>query len=192
MTSWISPMRSASCSGESLARDEVPACSARADLPECERRDHRGDDAELHLAERKLRRRLGDDDVATRDEAAAAAERMTLHAPNHRSGAGVDRVEHRAQAQRVGDVLVVREVDRRAHPLDVRSGGERGAVARQNHGARVTDVRERCGQVGDQRGVESVAPFGPRHRDAEHLRLALDLQSVKTLDPKSLRPAHGF
>ncbi len=41
-------------------------------------------------------------------------------------------VEHCAQAQRVGDVLVVRQIDGRSHPLDVRAGGERRAVARED------------------------------------------------------------
>ncbi len=61
------------------------------------------------------------------------------------TGAGqrVDRVEHRAQPQRVGDVLVVRQLDRRAHPVDVRAGRERRAVAREHDRARVADVGER-------------------------------------------------
>ena len=77
----------------------------------------------------------------------AAAERMTLHARDDRGGAAVDRVEHRAQAQRVGDVLVEREIDRRAHPLDVGARRERRAVAREDDGARVADVGERVGRA---------------------------------------------
>ena len=91
------------------------------------------------------------DDVAARDEPAAAAERVTLHAPDHRRGAGVDRVEHRAKPQRVGDVLLVGELDRRAHPFDVGARGERRPVAGQHDGARVADVRERRGELVDQR-----------------------------------------
>ena len=69
------------------------------------------------------------DDVAAGDEPAAAAERVPLHARHDRRRAAVDRVEHRTQPQRVGDVLVEAEVDRRAHPLDVGACRERRPVA---------------------------------------------------------------
>ena len=97
---------------EALAGDEVAPRRARADLRERERRDHRRHDPELHLAEGELRAGVGDHDVAARDQAAAAAERVPLHPRDDRRGTAVDRVEHRAQAQRVGDVLVVAQVDR--------------------------------------------------------------------------------
>ncbi len=58
-------------------------------------------------------------------------------------GAGVDRLHHRVQVGRVGDVLVVGQVDRRALPLDVRAGAEARAVTREEDEARVADVRER-------------------------------------------------
>ena len=138
-----------------------------------------GHDPELHLAERELRVRRRDRDVAAGDEPAAAAERMPLHARDDRRRAAVDRVEHRAQPQRVGDVLLVRQLDRRAHPLDVGAGRERRAVAREHDRARIADVGERLGQLGDQRGVERVAPLRPRHRDPQHGAVALDPQRAR-------------
>jgi hypothetical protein len=60
-------------------------------------RDHRRDDPELDFAEPELCGTLRDCDVATGDEAAAAAERMTLDPRDHGCRAAVDSVEHRAQ-----------------------------------------------------------------------------------------------
>ena len=164
---------------EALARHEVASRGPGADLRERERRDDRRHDAELHLAERELRARLRDDDVAAGDEAAAAAERVPLHARDDRCRAAVDRLEHRAQPERVGDVLLVGEVDRGAHPVDVRAGRERRAVAREHDGARVADVGERPGELGDQRRVEGVSPLRPRQRDPQHRAVALDPQRAR-------------
>jgi len=160
--------------GEALAGDEPPPRRTGTDLRQRERRDHRRDDAELHLAERELRVRLGDDDVAAGDEPAAAAERVPLHARDDRRRARVDRVEHRAQSQRVRDVLVVAQLDRGAHPLHVGAGRERGAVTREHDRAGVAHVFERASQLLDQRRVERVAPLRPRHRDPQDAVAVLD------------------
>src|SRR5207253_2136679 len=95
-----------------------------------EGRDHRGHDPELHLAECELRVGRRDDDVGAGDEPAAAAEGVTLYARHHGRRAPVDRVEHRAQPQRVRDVLLARQLDGGTHPVAVaRSDGrQRGGV----------------------------------------------------------------
>ena len=105
----------------------------------------------------KTRPFVGDRDVGARDEAGAAAERVALNARDDRSRAAVDRLQHPAQGVRVGDVRVEVEVDRGAHPLDVRAGAEARPVAREQHRSRLADVDERLGELGDQRGVEGVA-----------------------------------
>ena len=92
----------------------------------------------------------------------AAAESVALHARDDRRGAAVDRLEHRAQRVRVGDVLVVREVDGGAHPVDVGAGGEARPVTAEDDGARAADRDERLRELGDQRGVERVPPVGTR------------------------------
>ena len=92
----------------------------------------------------------------------AAAERVSLHARDDRRRAAVDRLEHRAQRVRVGDVLVVRELDRRAHPVDVGAGGEARPVAGEHDRAGAADVDERLRELGDERRVERVAPVGAR------------------------------
>ncbi len=161
---------------EALARHEPAPRSRRPDLCERERRDHRRDDPEPHLAERELCFGLGNGDVATGDQPAAAAERVSLNSGHDRCGAAVDRVEHRTEAQRVGDVVLVREVDRRPHPFDIGTGRERLPVPAQQHRTCVSDVRERIRELGDERGVERVAALGARHRDVQQRAVALDPQ----------------
>ena len=46
----------------------------------------------------------------------------------------------------------------------------------EEHRARVADVRERVGQLRDERGVEGVAAFGLRERHAEDVPVTLHLQ----------------
>ena len=125
----------------------------------------------------KANTRVGrrDHDVGARDEAAAAAERMAVHARHDRRRAGVDRLEHLPQPPRVGDVLLVAELDRAAHPVDVGAGREALALAGEQHRAHVVaDRRESLGQLRDQLGVEGVAPLGARHRDAEEIAVLFD------------------
>ena len=151
---------------EPLARDEV-APSGAADLGENERRDDGRDDPETHLGEPEDRVGPRNGDVGARHEPAAAAEREAVHAADHRRGARVDRLEHGVQPHRVLDVLVVGEVDRRSLPLDVRAGAERWPLAFEEHRARVSDVRERVGELGDEVGVESVATLRLRERHSQ-------------------------
>ena len=172
---------------EPLAGDEVAPRGARADLRQRERRDHRRDDPELDLGERELRLGPGDRDVRAGDEPAAAAERVALDAPITGAGHGVDRLEHHPQPPRVGDVLLVAELDRGPHPVDVGAGAEARPVAREHDRARVADVGERLGQLGDQLGVERVAPVRPRHRHAQGVRDLLDAQRSHAPHPK---PSH--
>ena len=89
----------------------------------------------------------GDRHVSAGREPAAAAEAVPLDPGDDGRGAAVDRLEHLVQAQRVLDVLLVREVDRRALPLDVGAGAEALALARQDDRARVADIGERLGQL---------------------------------------------
>ncbi len=119
-----------------------------------------------------------DRDVGGGDEAGAAAEGMPLDEGDHRRRAGVDRVEHPPERVRVGDVLVVGELDRASHPLDVGAGAEARAVACEHDGARLADVDERLGELVDQRRVERVARLGPGEGDPEDVVVPLDAQRV--------------
>ncbi len=174
-TSDTSPIRSAVVCVEALAGDEV-APRGRADLREDERRDHSRDDPEPDLREAEHRIGPRDRDVGAGDETRAAAEREAVHAADHGSRAGVDRLEHPVEAHRVGDVLLVGQVDRRALPLDVRAGAERRPVAFEQHGSRIADVREGLRELGDERRVECIAPLGLRERHAEEVPVPLDPQ----------------
>ena len=92
------------------------------------------------------------------------------------SGTGVDRLEHAVETHRIGDVLLVGQVDRRALPLDVGAGAERRPVAFEQHGSRIADVREGLRELGDERRVEGVAALGLRERHAEEVSVPLDPQ----------------
>src|SRR5207302_3636801 len=100
------------------------------------------------------------------------AERVTLYARHDGRGAGVDRLQHPVEPQRVLDVLFEGEVDRRALPLDVGARAEAGAVPGENDGARLAHLAECVAQLADQRGVERVPPLRLRDRDAEEAALA--------------------
>ena len=106
----------------------------------------------------------------------AAAERVPVHARDHRCRTAVDRLEHPPQRVRVGDVLVEGEARGRAHPVDVRAGAEARPLAGEQHRARPADVDERLGQLRDRRRVERVAPVRPRQRDPQDGSVALDLE----------------
>ena len=95
----------------------------------------------------------------------AAAERVALDPRDDRRGAPVDRLHHREEPHGVVDVLVEGEVDRGPLPLDVGAGAEALAFAGEQDDARISDVRERLVQLGDQLRVERIAPLrlGERH-----------------------------
>ena len=132
---------------EALARDEVTAGGALADLPQSVRGDHGRDDPELDLGEGEDGPLVRDRDVGCGHEAGAAAEGVALDERDHRSGTGVDRVEHPAQGVRIGEILVVGERGGPAHPLDVGAGAEARAVAGQHDRARLAHVDERLGEA---------------------------------------------
>jgi hypothetical protein len=78
---------------EALAGEEV-APRMRADLRQHERRDDGGNDPEPHLGEAEDGVGRGDCDVRARRQPAPAAERVAVHARDHRRRAGVDRLAH--------------------------------------------------------------------------------------------------
>ncbi len=124
---------------------------------------------------------LGDRDVRRRDESCAAAERMALRADDDRRGAAVDRLEHLAHRVRVRDVLVERERDRRAHPLDIGAGAKARALAGEDDCSRAADVDEGLLKLADELRVERVAAFRARQRDPQHRAVTVDAKR-----------AHGF
>ena len=169
---------------EPLAGDEVAPGRARADLRQRERRDHGRDDSQLDLGEGEDGALVRHGDVGARDEAGTAAERMTLHACDHRRRAPVDRLEHAAERVRVGDIGLQVEVDRGPHPLHVGAGTEARAVSREHDGAGLADVDERLCELRDQGGVEGVSRLRPGERDPQQVAVAFDPQRTH---PPSLR-----
>ena len=175
-TSWTSPSRSAvAASNRSPVRKYRRAApgpifaSANGEITAGMIPSFTSENAKTASARR-------DRDVGRGDEAGAAAERVPLDAGHHRCGAAVDRLEHRPQRVRVGDVLLVGELGGGAHPVDVGAGGEARPVAGEHNRAGAADVDERLGQLRDHRGVERVAPVRPRERDPQDRAVALDAQ----------------
>ena len=158
---------------EALSGEEVPARGG-SDLREHERRDDRGDDPEPHLREAELGVLRRDRDVGTCDEPGPASEHVAVREADDGRRARVDRLQHPVQPHRVLDVLVVREVDRGALPFDVGAGAEARPLAGEDDRARVADVSEGLGELGDQRGVERVPPLGTRERDPEDVAVSFD------------------
>ena len=115
-----------------------------------------------------------DRDVGRGDEARATAERVPLHTRDDRCGAHVDRLEHSPQRVRVGDVLLVRQVDRRAHPVDIGSRREALALACEQHCASAADVDERLCELADQRCIERVVAVWARQGDPQEIAVTLD------------------
>jgi hypothetical protein len=108
--------------------------------------------------------------VTHRAEAHRAAERRTLDAGDDRDGAGVDAIEHLGRLHRVLLVCFAVELERRAHPVHVRAGGEARTRARQDYdsepvGRLAREASEGPHQLMDQRGVERVVDFGAVERD---------------------------
>ena len=176
---------------EALAGQEPAARGPGADLREDEGRDDRRDDAEANLGEAEGRIVRRDRDVRAGDEAAASAERISVHPRDDRRGTRVDRLAHAVETHRILDVLLVGEVDGRALPLDVRARAEALALAREHDRTRVTDIRKGLGQLPDQGCVERVSPLRPRERDPEHGAVPLDAQRVHALELKVARMIHG-
>ena len=150
---------------EALTGQEEPSRRRGADSRQDERRDHGRDDPELDLGEAEDRIGRGHRHVGAADEARAAAERVALHPPDDRGGAGVDRLQHAVEAERVLDVLLVGEIDRRALPVDVGAGTEALTFSGEQDRTCVADVGEGVRQLLDQRRIEGVPALGPCQRD---------------------------
>jgi dihydrodipicolinate synthase/N-acetylneuraminate lyase len=176
---------------EALARQEPAPGSPRADPGEHERRDDRGDDSEPDLGEAEDCVRGGDRDVGTGDEAAASPEGVAVHERDHGGRAPVDRLTHAVEAHRVLDVLLVREVDRRALPVDVGAGAEALALAGENDGTRVSYVREGIRQLGDESGVEGIAPLRAGQRHPQDGPVPLDAERAHDRELKVAPMIHG-
>ena len=91
-----------------------------------------------------------------------------------RRRAAIDRLAHPVEPQRVFGVLLEREVDRRALPLDVRAGAEARAVPGEDNCPCVANVGKGLRELGDQLGVEGVPALGARQRDPEDASVAFD------------------
>src|SRR5262249_44126979 len=79
---------------------------------------------------------------------------------------------HAVELERVLDVLLVGQVDRRALPLDVGAGAERLTLPGEDDRASVADAGESPRHIRDQRRVEGVAPLRPCERDAQHVAVS--------------------
>src|SRR5206468_3036396 len=93
-------------------------------------------------------------------------------------------LQHQPQRVRVGDVVVVVEVGRGSHPVDVGAGAEAWPVAPEHDRACTADVDERLRQLGDERCVEGVAHVRSRHRHVQEAAVPFDPQRAHALHRK--------
>ena len=166
---------------EPLAGEEPATSSAGRNLREDERGDDRGDDPEPHLGEAEDGVLRGDRNVRARDEPAPSAQRVAVHLRDNGSRTAVDYLAHAVEAHGVLNVLLIREVDRRALPLDVRTGAEAFAVAGEDDRAGIPYVGEGPGELGDQCRVEGVPPLWARKSDAQDFSVSLDAQRAHVI-----------
>jgi len=115
--------------------------------------------------------------AAERDLAQRNIRRVAVDAREHGCRAAVDRLAHTVELQCVGHVLVEGEVDRRALPLDVSARTECRPLPGEHDRARVADVCEGFGQLGDQAGVEGVAALRAGQDYAQDSVVAFDPQA---------------
>ena len=127
---------------ETLAGKEQRARLRGPDLRQDEGRDDGGNDAQLHFGESEDRVLGRDSDVADGCEAGASAQRRAVDSTDHWLGAVVDRAKHVAHPLGVGDVCLVRQIERRAHPVDVGAAAEDLALAGEHDGADVVGRRD--------------------------------------------------
>ena len=159
---------------EALARQEPAPGRPGPYLREHEGRDDGGDDPQSNLRETEHRVLRCDCDVCACDEAAPAAERISVCLHHHRSRTAVDRLAHPEETEGVFDVLLVGQVDGGALPLDVGPGAEALPFARQDDRARVPDVREGFGELPDESRIEGIAPLRAREDDLQHGTVPFD------------------
>jgi dihydrodipicolinate synthase/N-acetylneuraminate lyase len=76
-------------------------------------------------------------------------------------------------------------------PLDVGAGAEARTVACEHDHACIADFGERRSQLGDQRGVKSVAPLRLGDRHAQHALVPLDSQRVHRPEHKVRQVIQG-
>ncbi len=147
---------------EQLARGGAP------DFGERIRRDHRRQDAQLHLREPERGAFIGHDEVADSREPRAATERGAVNAADERHGQSVEQREHACHRAGVAHVLLVSVRHHLRHPRQVRSGAKDFPGARQDDasdrpvgGGRLGPAR----QLDDDMLVEGVANVRPVQRD---------------------------
>ena len=125
----------------------------KADLREHEGRDNRRHDPEFSFREAEDRIGARDRDVATRNQARAAAERGAVDAADHRFAQAVERAEHARHGARVFQIRFAGELERGAHPLDVGAAAKGLACTGEDDGshARVAvEMFELRAQLRDQ------------------------------------------
>ena len=161
---------------EYLGSEEVAARGARPNGAQHVRTDGGGREAELRFRETELRLRRADRDVAGRDEPRATGESGSMHARDGRFIQPVERRQHVSERARIAQVLFVAVARHALHPVEIRAGTERRAVAGQHD---YTDIRIGV-ELGtgfrkrrDQRVVEGIAHLGPVERHPGDAVLAL-------------------
>ena len=165
---------------DELAGEEQRAGLRATDARERERRDRRRDEAEPHLGEAEARVLAREHDVAAAGEAGAASERGAVDAPDDRHGAAVDGREHGRHALGVGDVLPVRQLAGRAHPVEIAAGAEGRAATREHDRAQRASPRPAPRTSRDTAAIRSASNALRRSGRSSHTRAMPSSRSTST------------
>ena len=143
---------------KAFARDEEFA-SARPGpiLRNDKRRDDGWNDAQLHFRKPELDGLNRDADVASGDQARAAAQRSAVHAGDHRFWALGDRQEHPSDGARIREILFVGVVDHPLHPVQIGAGAKGFSIGAKDDDAglrRAAQFVECFGNLTDEFIVE--------------------------------------
>ena len=166
---------------EDFGAEEQATRLARADRGDDVGRDHRRDQAELHFAEGEFRAVHADGDVATGDQADAAAVGRTVHAGEGRFAEEVQGAHQLREAQRILAVGGFAGGGHAAHPVQVGARGKGAAVAAQHdraHRRVLVQGLERRGQIGDQAVVEGVVHGRPVQADPGDATASIDQDGI--------------
>ncbi len=140
----------------------------------------------------------GDDGVGDRAEPGSPGDRRAVDARDDGLRTAVDRAVHVGHRLGVAEVRLLAQLERGAHPVDVRAAAERRALALQHDDAHVGlagQRLERLAQRGNQLRVQGVAYRRASQDDASARPLAVDTQDRIRhglgRSPRSPRPPVG-
>ena len=116
---------------KAFCAEKIALRLTRADCPQSKRRDHSRDNPQPHFRESKHRRRAGNRDIASCDQANTAANRCAIDQSDGGFGTLIHRLQHGGEAQALFDIFLLGIIGNRLHHGKIRPGREGFALAGQ-------------------------------------------------------------